>query len=57
MKEINGNKGPIIQIVLDGKIKVDEIVYSTVNRCKYKVVETINHQGEWVGIQEVKEAK
>ena len=55
MKEINGNKAVIISMACDGTLAVDEVVFSMVNNCAYRVEKLINHQGEWIGVREVKQ--
>ncbi len=53
MKTINSNKSGIIGMALNGELIVGEIVYSSVNNCKYEIEKVINHQGEWIGVREV----
>ena len=53
MKTINSNKSVIIGMALAGNLKVGEVVFSSVNNCKYEVEHVTNHQGEWIGVKEV----
>jgi len=53
MKRIADNKTVILGMAQRGELKVGEVVYSEVNRCAYKIVATTNHQGDWIGVEEV----
>ena len=50
---INGNKSTIIGMAQNGLLKIGDIVFSSVNNCKYRIEQVKNHQGEWIGVQEI----
>lgn len=53
IKEIKGNCGSIFNSLERGEVKIGDIVYSTSNNCNYRIVESKNHQNEWISLQEV----
>lgn len=53
MKRVAGNKSVILGMAERGELKPDEVVYSEVNHQTYKVVRTSNHQGTWIGVEEI----
>jgi len=54
MKVVETNKSGIIGMAQRGELQIGEKVFSAINNQAYEVEKVMNHQGEWIGVKEVK---